>query len=1459
MPPKGSVLSRIPSHNERPRNATEREDDLESHVHPTQQDEDALASLHQCLTQYSYHEPIEYAEPHSTLEKYLREHRVKDVCDRPFSRLGICFKNVTTWGVRNEHSQVKTLARAIWRTATFQDVYEWTIKRWIAPPKLENRRPLINDFSGVVRSGEIMLVLGRPGAGCSTFLRTVANYHSSFLGVTGSIDYSGLKPEDISKHFRGEVAYTPEEDIHFPTLTVRQTLEFALESKTPKRLRHRIPEILEIYGRVFGISHVMDTLVGNEYIRGVSGGERKRISIIESLATDSTVGAWDNSTRGLDAAAAVDYARSLRIMTDACGKATIVTLYQASDAVYKFADKVLLIDEGRMLFQGPANRATSYFEDLGYKRHPRQTIADFLTGITSAETRSFRAGFEARAPKGAIELEKAFKESKDFKVIQQDIQNYEEQLSSSRKRVTPQANDSNSTLADFTTLARQKKSRFVSATSVYNTSLVKQIVLCTKRQWWLLKGYPSHLYLKLGNSIVLALLISSLFFNLPATTKGAFSRAGFLFYSALTLAWIQLAELEDSVQGRGIISRQKRFAFVRPSAVAFARTLFDFVIVFIMSVVFNIIVYFMAGFKLDAGSFFIFFLFSYLYTVCQTSQFRLFAAFSSFEVALRYCGVIFLIAITYSGYLLPLNRLISRVPWVGWIAYSTPVIYTYEALIANEFHNLELTCDPASIVPSGPNYTNPMYQSCAGAGSVPGQLTISGDAYLASRYGFYYRNVWRNFGILVLFTIAYTAMNAWLCEVLEWDDGSAGAVLYGQKSKRQRSAAVSDEENRAIDGDHKAPPEMTGTDSRGARGAPAMSIAKTQSTFAWRKLRYTIRQGTSERVLLNNVSGYCQPGKLTALVGSSGAGKSTLLTVLTQRQNTGTLTGDLMIDGEVPDMTFRRKIGYCQQMDLQDGTSTIREAFEFSALLRQGYDVPRQEKLAYVDTILQTLGLMELQDAVIGSLPIEQKRRTTIGVELCAKPSHLLFLDEPTSGLDSEGAFSIVVLLRKLADAGLSIVCTIHQASHKQIELFDRVLALNPGGNIFYFGDVGPSGKTICDYFGRHGIAIEPGKNVADLLIEVGVGAIKVEGKEMDWNNVWKCSPEAAKVEELVDVICTKKGKEIAVDQNADKREYASSTFEQIVQLTKRLSRQYWRTPEYPYSRLYASVIHALLNGLTYLQIGNSETDMQSRAFSCFLILMLVPEFVNGTAMKFIENRDMWLEREYPSRIYGWFSFSSAQILAELPYAFIGGTIFYLIFYFCVGLPLGTPAGYTFPMVLFFHLFATSWGQWIAAMSTDAVMAANLMPFFLIMCELFNGILRPQTEMPAFWAYTMYYIAPFTYWIGGILSMVMKGVKVTCDASELITFFAPPNQTCAEYAGSWITSARGYLANPESMERCQYCSYRLGDDFLARNNISSSNAWQYLGIFVGFVVTNYMIIYLFVYFFSVKRLFRRSK
>lgn len=287
-------------------------------------------------------------------------------------KVGVVFKNLTVKGVQSSASFVKTLPDAI--IGTFgPDIYRiiqyfFPAVRFGKPPPT---RDLIRDFSGVVRDGEMMLVLGRPGAGCTSFLKAIANDRADYAAVLGEVSYGGIPAEEQNKHFRGEVNYNPEDDQHFASLTVWQTLKFSLMNKTKKNDRSTIPIIIEALMKMFGISHTKNTLVGNEYVRGVSGGERKRVSIAETLATKSTVVCWDNSTRGLDASTALDYAKSLRIMTDVGRRTTFVTLYQAGEGIYELMDKVLVIDEGRMLYQGPAKEAKQYFIDLGFHCPPQ--------------------------------------------------------------------------------------------------------------------------------------------------------------------------------------------------------------------------------------------------------------------------------------------------------------------------------------------------------------------------------------------------------------------------------------------------------------------------------------------------------------------------------------------------------------------------------------------------------------------------------------------------------------------------------------------------------------------------------------------------------------------------------------------------------------------------------------------------------------------------------------------------------------------------------------------------------------------------------------------------------------------------------------------------------------------------------------------------------------------------------
>ena len=202
-----------------------------------------------------------------------------------------------------------------------------------------------------------------------------------------------------------------------------------------------------------------------------------------------------------------------------------------------------------------------------------------------------------------------------------------------------------------------------------------------------------------------------------------------------------------------------------------------------------------------------------------------------------------------------------------------------------------------------------------------------------------------------------------------------------------------------------------------------------------------------------------------------------------------------LINGAAIGRSFQRRTGYVQQQDLHLASSTVREALRFAALLRQPEEVPVKTKYEYVDRVIEMLEMEDYVEAVIGSpgngLNAELRKRTTIGIELVAKPALLLFLDEPTSDPDSQSAWSIVKLLRKLANSGQAIMCTIHQPSSVLFTQFDRLLLLKRGGRTIYFGDVGDIAEHVIHYFESNGAFTRPpDDNPAEHILNViGAGA----------------------------------------------------------------------------------------------------------------------------------------------------------------------------------------------------------------------------------------------------------------------------------------------------------------------------------------------------------------------------------
>ena len=407
-------------------------------------------------------------------------------------------------------------------------------------------RHILHDFNGCVRPGEMLLVLGRPGAGCSTFLKVLANQRFGYESIDGDVTYGGTDAETMGKHFRGEVLYNPEDDLHYATLSVKNTLKFALTTRTPGKASRNegesrndyVQEFLRVVSKLFWIEHTMNTKVGDEMIRGVSGGEKKRVSIAEAMITKASTQCWDNSTRGLDASTALEYVESLRSLTNMAHISTLVALYQAGEGLYDLFDKVVLIDEGKCLFYGRTEDAAAYFESLGFRRPPRWTTADFLTSVSDPHERQVREGFEDRIPRSAEQFEAMYQKSQFFNANISDINAFEQEVEIQRQERT----------AAMTKATKEKN---------YTLPFHKQVMACTRRQFLVMIGDPLSLYGKWGGILFQALIVGSLFFNMPKTSSGVFERGGVLFFMLLFNALLALAELTSAFSSRPILLKHK--------------------------------------------------------------------------------------------------------------------------------------------------------------------------------------------------------------------------------------------------------------------------------------------------------------------------------------------------------------------------------------------------------------------------------------------------------------------------------------------------------------------------------------------------------------------------------------------------------------------------------------------------------------------------------------------------------------------------------------------------------------------------------------------------------------------------------------------------------------------------------------------------------------------------------------
>ncbi|ELU44174.1 ABC transporter CDR4 [Rhizoctonia solani AG-1 IA] len=1258
---------------------------------------------------------------------------------------------------------VDLTVRGLGATAKYQE----TVLSMLSPVQwmrnLNNLRhppvkDILNGFTGTVKSGEMLLVLGSPGSGCSTFLKVMANQRQGYHQVLGDVSYDGMRPDHLAKHYRGDVGYSPEDDTHFPSLSVKNTLTVAAKMRTPQNRVYNttraefIEGMVQTLATVFGLRHTFNTPVGNEAIRGVSGGEKKRVSIAEMMASRVRIGCWDNSTRGLDSSTALEFVRALRIATDVGRATTVVTIYQASESLYKLFDKVCVIYSGKQIYYGPADRARQYFIDMGWEPAPRQTTSDFLVAVTDPLARTPRAGWENRVPRTADEFVAYWSKSPEGQANHTEATRY---LQTPEHDIAPK-------IQHYKESARAERAKTAHPKSSYTVSLAMQVRGIMLRRLQILRGDMAAQIVMNVVFMLQAVIMGSVFLKMPVATSAYFSRGGVLFFSVLF----------------GALS------------------------------------------GMDAAKFFIFLLFTFLMTLTMKAFFRALAAsFARESTAQAVAGIGTLILVLYTGYTIPKPSMIGA---LKWLTYINPIRYGFEALIVNEFHGLKGEC--SHFVPSGPGYEGVSIQNqvCTTVGSVPGQTFVDGDAFAAASYDYHYKNLWMNLllslhsGIVIAFWIAFVS---WFLAGTERAGHTSGGVTQLVFKQNAKIPSLDSPTSRSDTEKGSISPDAIAEKKQAEAHAAQNKLVKANAVFSWNHLNYDIDiGGGKKRRLLDDVSGFVAPGKMTALMGESGAGKTTLLNALAERVSMGVITGDRFVNGNPLPKDFAAQTGYVQQMDIHLESTTVREALMFSAQLRQPASIPMEEKSAYVEEVIKMCAMESYADAIVGivgeGLNVEQRKRLTIGVELAAKPQLLLFLDEvsspPTSGLDSQSAWAIIEFLRSLAEQGQAILCTIHQPSSELFQSFDRLLLLRKGGQTCYFGDLGENSSTLISYFERNGARkCQSDENPAEYMLDV-IG-------DIDWHATWKAAPESSALEQELTKMHSQ-GRSNTEASSNEQPEYATGYMNQLSALLVRAFRHYSRNPIYIMSKIVLNVASGLFIGFTFFKANDSIQGSQNKLFAMFMCKP-VSVTVFGKLMRTITQLP---SPPHLSAISSRFSSSTLGIsmrtarnrarctpgpLWLLPALQSSLTIFLVLrFISCAGIgllgilvwPIAPDIQYFMLLCIAFPLYYTTFSQAVAAMAPNVMIGGLLFSFFFSFTMNFNGVLQPYSQLIPFW----------------------KWMWVACqrhrkDGPHIQTIVPPSGQTCSSYMNQYITAAGGYLVNPDASSDCQFCPQSTTDTYLA--------------------------------------------
>ncbi|KAN0070025.1 P-loop containing nucleoside triphosphate hydrolase protein [Elaphomyces granulatus] len=901
-------------------------------------------------------------------------------------------------------------------------------------PSQGSFKTILDGINAHMPSGSLTAIIGGSGSGKTTLLNVMAGrMESSRLRVSGSTAFNGNPNIECVRS-----AYVMQQDVHIPSLTVRETLQYSADLRLPppvtKAERRAIVEqvILEL-----GLKECAETRIGNSANRGCSGGEKRRTSIGVQMLANPSVLFCDEPTTGLDATSAFQIMRTLKRLAED-GRTVIVSIHAPRSEIWSLFDNVILLSRGSVLYSGPVNSSLAYFEERGYTIPPFVNPAEFLVDLAAIDNR-------------AEELERASLAR---------VNALKDSWKSRTKEAAP-----NEEKSDMSATGEQaSKSNRIHQ----KVSFRQQFRVLTARTFKTTTRDPMGMAGSLLEAIGMAVINGWIFLRLDESLAGIRSREGSLYTASSLNGYLVLIyetfRLTIDIQ---LFDRERDEGVVGVPAFLLSRRAARLMLEDLPApILFSLIFYFMVGFRLEAQQFLIF-----MGLTLLTHYIAITFAAVAVSVLRNFPGAALVANLSYTlqsfacGYFVQTNQLPVYVRWLRWTAYT---FYTFGAFCANEFMGLK--SPEYGHFYDCPYSNDPLDPACK---EYTGRF-IMDSLGLPSN--------WIRIPCLVLF--AYVLGFYFLAGLLLQYNRFAMGVAQARKSNDDFSA-----------GKEKIAIHPTQNIHRVAISLQSYSLEVKQRRLPWRNAHTVsiLKPITAEFYpgQLNVIMGPSGSGK-TSLLNSIARRLRSSAGVQYQ------LRGDMLYNGAVPSESVVRSVTsfVTQDDDALMPSLTVRESLRFAAGLRLPSWMSAEDKARRAEEILLKMGLKDCADTLIGDDLIKgisggEKRRVTIAIQILTDPKVLL-LDEPTSGLDAFTATSIIEVLNGLAAEGRTLILTIHQSRSDLFQCFTNLLLLARGGYPVYSG----KGEEMLPYFGSLGYECSRRTNPADFALDLITVDLQQEDQE---------------------------------------------------------------------------------------------------------------------------------------------------------------------------------------------------------------------------------------------------------------------------------------------------------------------------------------------------------------------------